>query len=74
MRFKKDKEQVLYDAMIEAEHAANAVTSQISYSSVDSIQNLISQAIARGIMAGLRSLLNNQYTEEDFEKDIGLDQ
>ncbi len=37
-----------------------------------SINDVISKAIAEGVVVGIATLLQNQYTQEDFEKDVGL--
>lgn len=62
MRFKKPKEQVLNDIKWNA--FAIITRGNVSSDVADTIANAIEEAF--------RTLLDNQYTDEDFEKDMNL--
>ncbi len=76
MMLKKDKEDVLNeinsrsrDAMHNALYNAFGQGFRVDTHSVISA---LQSAIALGIEEGFRTLLENRYTDENFENDIGL--
>lgn len=77
IRFQKDFEQVMrdtqYDVEREVKRAFNSPAPQYYGQEVPiNINDVIIQAITKGVMQGLRTLVQNQYTDEDFERDMGL--
>jgi hypothetical protein len=75
MRLKKTKEEVLSEIY---SRASGAVSSELYSGSfrmdinTNSITDSIQRAVARAVQDGFRTLLENQYTDDDFEKDLQL--
>lgn len=78
MKLKKDFYQVASDMQQSAYHAAysqlkNAQYANNGYSSpMDAFSEAIAKAVSQGVYQAMITLKANQYTDEDFEKDIGL--
>lgn len=72
MNFKKSKQEVITDANIAAMNRVSAELSSYNYSQINSVQHTIERAITSGIEAAIRSLVDNIYTNDDFEKDLKL--
>jgi hypothetical protein len=68
MRFKKTKEDVLN----ELKWNAKAVISNQFYHQPDLSRENLAFVMAMGIEEAFRTLLDNQYTDEDFERDMNL--
>ena len=76
MNFKKPKDQVIYDADQAANNALyngfsqlkNGMMGNTPGSNIDTIQYTIQRAIGEAI----RSVVENVYTGEEFEDDIGI--
>ena len=76
MNLKKPKEQVLSE--IQA-RAAGSVSSHLRNNLGDSLRidtssltYILQNAIAMAVTEGFRTLLENQYTDDDFERDLTL--
>lgn len=71
---KKSKAQVLEDIHRRAMDATYNSINQNQKLQVDTgpIMYMIQNAIAAAVTAGFNSLLENQYTDDDFEKDLTL--
>lgn len=77
MKFKKDKSMVFYEienqVKLEVEKAFQTRPPQYYGEKVNiNVTDIIQEAIVKGVSAGLETLLENEYTDEDFEKDINL--
>lgn len=73
MRFKKPAESVQWEIMSRAQSQAKASLGTLGYGGpMDQIQTAISQAIAMAVMEGFKVMMENEYTDADFERDIGL--
>lgn len=76
MNFKKPKQEVLNKATTDAYSAINNQLSYIKYNYSDnspkSIISSIEMAINEGIRAALTSIVEDIYTDEEFEKDLTL--
>lgn len=68
MRFKKPKEDVLNELM----WTAKATISNHLYNNPDLSRENLSMTIALGIKSAFETLLTNEYTDDDFERDIQL--
>lgn len=73
MRFKKDKEEVLREIQARASgcisYELQNINMQVNMGSVAySFQNAIAKAVAEGF----RVMIENQYTDDDFERDLTL--
>ena len=74
IRFKKSKEEALNDIRGRVHGRINYTLTRTMGQSIDMspiIYN-IQTAIADGIEEGFRALLDAQYTDDDFEKDLTL--
>lgn len=63
-------------AAISAMHSSMAM-GQIGYSvnsnsMMGMLTDLVARAVEAGVQAGMNELVNNLYTDDDFNKDIGL--
>jgi len=74
MRFKKPKEEVLREIRDRALNKTNAVSQNNATVSVNlaSLTWNIQEAIASAVEEGFRTILENEYTDEDFERDLTL--
>lgn len=74
MKFKKDRLQVEWDIAADAEAAAKySLQNDLGGSpAMGPVTDAVSKAIGQAVRAAFRTLLDNQYTDDDFEKDIGL--
>jgi hypothetical protein len=76
MNFKKPKQQVLDEAQMRAEDRIRGVLRNTLFqgASMDpnSTINLLTFAISQGIAEALKSMMENVYTDQEFEEDIGL--
>lgn len=77
IKFKKDREEVLSDInqavqnqLYQIQNASYSVDSQQLKSHMQNLPWLIGQAVT----AAFRKMLESQYTDEDFEKDLGLNE
>lgn len=71
---KKSKEDVLNEIRSQAMNATYNSMNQSQKLQVDTspIMFMIQSAIAEAVAAGFRTLLENQYTDDDFERDLTL--
>jgi hypothetical protein len=72
MNFNKPKHQVINDAHIRAMEAVNYNMNQLAFTQTGSVKDVVGRAISDGIRAAIDSLVNDTYTDEQFEQDIGL--
>jgi hypothetical protein len=76
MNFKKPKEHVIADAQIAAENILASAFNNLKYgyrsNSIDSTLDQIQYAVSTAIASSIRSLVENTYTDQEFEEDIGL--
>lgn len=77
MRLKIDKDSFLSNVesdvkcAVEQSFYANAPAYYGQQVSVN-FNEIISRAVAAGVMSAMERLIESQYTDEDFEQDIGL--
>lgn len=73
MILKKNKEEVLKEIQ---DRASASISSDLRYLNMSIDMNSVAwglqNAIAKAVTEGFRTLLENQYTDDDFEKDIDL--
>ena len=76
MHLKKSKEDVMWDIQMAV---ANAMTTEVSniaynfrYLTVDEVQRRIVDMMAKSVSLGISSFLENVYTDNEFESDLGL--
>ena len=72
MNFKKPKQQVAQDA---ANRAQNIIMNSLSVhnnGNVGGIGYSITTAISDGIKEAILSMMDDMYTDQEFEEDIGL--
>lgn len=75
MKFKKPVEMLQWDIHARAMSAANsALQNGFGYNNqaMQPLVNAIAQAIAQATAESFRVMMEQQYTDEDFERDIGL--
>ncbi len=75
MKFKKPIEQIEWDIQNRAEGAVRHAFQQIyGYNGgmQQPISDALSRAIGQAVVEGFKTMMENQYTDEDFEQDIGL--
>ena len=76
MRLKASKQEVLNyirdSALNEIKKSFYVENMYYSSTSHVDINAVISHAISNGIMAGFEAYMSMQYTDEDFESDLGL--
>jgi hypothetical protein len=76
MNFKKPKQQVIEDASYAASNEISSAFSNIKsnymYTNAGSVIDNMQYAISSGIRKAVESIVNNTYTDEEFEEDINL--
>ena len=74
MKLKKDKEQVFWEINARCQTAAKlSLDNALGYGqAMGPVSNAVSQAIAMAVAEGFKVLMENQYTDEDFERDLTL--
>ena len=72
MNFKKPKEQVAQDAAWRAFNRIQSNLVQHNNGNVSGIGYNISQAISDGIKEAILSMMEDVYTDAEFEEDLGL--
>lgn len=75
MKFKKPVEMLQWDIQARAQSAANtALQNGFGYNNqaMQPMTNAIAQAISMAIAEGFRTMMEAQYTDDDFERDLGL--
>lgn len=72
MNFNKPKHEVIEEARREAMSELMSKLSQLNYTQVNSIQYVLQEAIVAAIDGAITSLVNNVYTDDEFERDIKL--
>lgn len=76
MNFKKSRQEVLDQIKANSSaaiynHLNNSLGSSIKVDA-GSMVYVLQEAISRAITAGFQTMLENEYSDEDFEKDITL--
>ena len=76
MNFKKPKEEVINEAWMAAEgvlqEAFNGLKHGVMYSNTNSNIDSIKFGISEGIRRAIESLVENTYTDQEFEEDLQL--
>ena len=72
MNFKKPKHQVIQDASWNAYNAIQYNLMQMYSGPITNIGPMVSEAIRIGIEQALTSMINDIYTDAEFEEDINL--
>jgi hypothetical protein len=74
MMFKKNKTLVIQDASSAAHIACYNILGNVSLQNTTphELQNMIQNSIESAIREAIESLVNNKYTDQEFEEDIGL--
>ena len=76
MNLKKDKYSVIRDVEARVICAVNNELNALSYNaaniSMNDLKGRIANAITKGVGDGIMALLENMYTDDDFEKDLTL--
>jgi hypothetical protein len=76
MNFRRPKQEVINNAHSAAMSCGQMYVPDFQYMTIDQakreLQNSINLAIANAVRAGIQSLVNDVYTDEEFENDIGL--
>lgn len=75
MNFKKPKDDVLNEARLQADVSfANMLRSSLPYGNFDrdSVISAVGQAVSWAMHDALKSLIDNIYTDADFEEDMNL--
>jgi hypothetical protein len=72
MNFKKPIEQVAQDAAYEAFNKASSMIGNTAYTPPGQLGQNISMAIQEGVKAALLSMMQQVYTDAQFEEDIKL--
>lgn len=73
MRLKKPVDQIYWEINGRAQSQAKSALSALGYGGpMDQISNTLAQAIATAVAEGFRVMMENQYTDDDFEKDMTL--
>lgn len=72
MNFKKPKSEVIQDATKAAFSAIDNHMYNIQSGPINSIGNSVANMMKFAIDAAVVSLVNNVYTDEEFEKDLNL--
>ena len=77
MRFKKGKQQVLSDLMTTINTSTYVDLGQLKYKQAYEMEQYAKQqiqyAISSALQAAFAKLLDEIYTDEEFERDIGLE-
>lgn len=75
MRFKKTRQEVINEirgrVSCQAYNQLNSIQYNMKFDS-NSIINALNMALSEAITEGFRVLLENEYTDEDFERDMNL--
>ena len=72
---KRPKEEIAnmaYSAALRAMQTHNAVGPNGYNMGYNSVMGQLTDLIALAVQAGVREMLNNTYTNEEFERDLGL--
>lgn len=73
---KKSRKEIAEEANMAAQEEAATILNSIKYNHVHqspgSVLDQITFAIGRAVGAGIEVALKNIYTDEEFERDIGL--
>lgn len=72
MMLKKSKEEVLANIQAQVYGDICSQLGSMSGHSVNNFGNLIASAVAHGVEKAMKILIEETYTHQDFEKDIGL--
>lgn len=78
MRLKKNQWDVQAEIQSRAQNAAQTILYQMTgtygsnSSPASSMVDMISKAIAAAVAEGFQVLIQNQYTDDDFERDLEL--
>jgi uncharacterized protein YjgD (DUF1641 family) len=72
MNFKKPKEQIASDAANRAYNKIQTNLAQMHNNSMSMMGYTVSQAISDGIREAILSMVEDTYTDQEFEQDIGL--
>jgi hypothetical protein len=75
MNFKKPKEEVAADAAQRAMYTIQTQLHQLTYGGSfepSSVTYILTQAISLGIKEAMLSMMEDVYTDAEFEQDIGL--
>jgi hypothetical protein len=70
MNFKKPKEELL-QAIRDSALSATYLSDIHNYP-INSMGDMIQRSIANAVVAGFRTMIENTYTDQEFEQDIGL--
>lgn len=73
--FKKEKEVVLEDVKWRVYNRVENMLQNYTYNgqiTLDKLMEAIKYSISEGVTEGLNAMLENQYTEDDFERDLTL--
>jgi len=75
MKLKRPAQEVSYEIQARAQSAAKQAMSQMNpygTSPMSPMVDMVTQAIAMAVAEGFRVMMEAQYTDEDFERDLGL--
>lgn len=73
MNFKKSKEEVLNEIQARAGAVVYSDFANMNMRvDTQSVAYVFQQAIAKAVAEGFRVILENQYTDDDFERDLTL--
>ncbi len=75
MIFRVDKERLLSEIRNNVDNSIYNHLCQLTSGcevTMYTLRDTIKNAVVEGIEEGFRTMLDNRYTDEDFEKDVGL--
>lgn len=76
MRLKQDRYSIIRDlearVMCQVNNELNALSYNAANISMNELKARITNAIASGVSEGMKTLLDNLYTDDDFENDLNL--
>jgi len=72
MNFKKSKNQVVNDATAAAHSRISYSLQQVNNGNISNVGDVVRQAIIDAIGEAIRSLVNDTYTDQEFEEDMTL--
>ena len=72
MNFKKPKQQLASEASWRAYNKITSNLNSLQYSNQTGFAPIIAEAVRDGIEEALNSLIENIYTDQDFEEDLTL--
>jgi glutaminase len=75
MRFKKSRQEVISEIGARVSCASYNQLRSLQYNTefdTNSVINCINVAISESVLEGFKTLLENEYTDEDFECDMQL--